>query len=177
MGRYPEALEASRRAVASDSQHRSAHYALATALLRIGRPEEGRRELEIFQRMQADAIAAAQRESELKALRLNAARRVSDGDFAAAAPLLRQALTRDPNDAAVHRDLGAALIKVGRFAEAIVVLDQSLTLEDTAEAHELLAKADAALNRPADSQAQLALAARALARLKEDRLRRIRGSR
>ena len=46
-----------------------------------------------------EAIAAAQRESRVKTIRLDASRRLADRDFSGAAALLREALTDDPREA------------------------------------------------------------------------------
>jgi uncharacterized protein HemY len=80
-----------------------------------------------------------------------------------------------PEDAKVYRDLAIALLKAGEREPAIAALEQALRLEDSAEGHQLLADAYQAIGRPADSQAQIALATRALDRKREERLRRIGG--
>src|SRR5205085_813726 len=122
-GRYEQAVETARRAIALDPAHRGARYALGTSLMRLGQAEAGTRELEVFQRLQAEAIAAAQRESRVKTIRLDASRRLADRDFSGAAALLRQALADDPRDAGVLRDLAAALIESGQTTQAIAALE------------------------------------------------------
>jgi tetratricopeptide (TPR) repeat protein len=176
-GRHAEAVELSRRALARDPGHKGARYALATSLMRLGQPEDGKRELEAFQRMQAEAIARARRESELKALKLDAARRRGDGDLPGAAALLRRALAYDSNDASLLGDLAAALIGSGQSAQAIATLEQALTLSDSPDIHQLLADAYKSAGRLPESEAQLALSTRARERMKEERLLKISGSR
>jgi tetratricopeptide (TPR) repeat protein len=173
MGRYAEALDTSRQALALDAGHNEARYALATSLLRLGRTAEGKSELETFQRTQAAAMAAAQRQSALKATLREAAERVGHGEFGAAAALLRRALADDPNAAGVQRDLGSALMRSAQYAEAIQALEQALQQEDSADVHQLLADAYRAVGRAGDSEAQAALAAQAIERAKAERLRRI----
>ena len=55
--RDEEAIAALRRAVALDPAHLEAHYALSRALARLNKTEEARAELQIFERLQAKAMA------------------------------------------------------------------------------------------------------------------------
>jgi tetratricopeptide (TPR) repeat protein len=173
MGRFAEALDTSRRALALDAAHNEARYALATSLLRLGQADEGKKQLEIFQRTQSAAMADAQRQSALKATLREATLRLGSGEYLAAVALLRQALAGDPNAAGVQRELGIALMKSAQYAEAIQALEKALQWEDGAEVHQLLADAYRALDRPGDSAAHTAMSAQAIARAKEARLRRI----
>ena len=177
MGRFAEALSTSRQALALDPKHNEARYALATSLMRLGQTDEGRQQLQIFQRTQAAAMANAQRLSGLKATLREAALRLGNGEYLAAAALLRTALNDEPNDASVRRDLGVALMKAGQHAEAIQALETALQLEDSIEAHQLLADAYRTLGRIGDGEGQTALAQRAIERTKAERLRRISGGR
>jgi tetratricopeptide (TPR) repeat protein len=173
MGRYAEAVETSRQALMLDARHNEARYALATSLMRLGRTDEGRTELEIFQRTQATAMANGQRQSALRANVREARRRLDNGEYLAAATLFRTALADDPDDAGARRELGVALMKAAQYGEAIQALDQARQAEDTAEVHQLLADAYKAVGRISDSEAQTAMAAQAVERAKSDRLRRI----
>ena len=173
MGRYADALDTSKQALALDAGHNEARYALATSLLRLGQTAEGKNELEIFQRTQAAAMSAAQRQSALKATLREATERVGNGEFGAGAALLRRALADDPNAAGVQRDLGSALLRSAQYGEAIEALEKALQLEDSADVHQLLAGAYKALGRPGESEAHAALAAQAIERTKAERLRRL----
>jgi tetratricopeptide (TPR) repeat protein len=177
LGRYAAVVDLSRRALALDASHNEARYALATSLMRLGNTDEGKNELEIFRRVEADTMANAQRQSELKVILRDAALGLAKDEYIAAAALLRKALTIDPNIASVPRNLGIALMKSGRYDEAVLALDRSLQLEDTAEVHQLLADAYRSLGRLADSESQSALVARAIGRMKEERLRKMGGAR
>ena len=176
MGRFAEALDTSRQALALDAAHNEARYALATSLLRLGQIDEGRKQLEIFQRTQSAAMANTQRQSALKAtlreatLRLGNERAPRSGGAA-------ERLAEDPNAAGVQRDLGIAPMKSAQYAEAIQALDKARQVEDSAEVHQLLADAYRALGRPGESEAHAALSAQAIERAKEARLRKIPGSR
>jgi tetratricopeptide (TPR) repeat protein len=177
LGRFAEALDASKQALALDARLKDARYALAMSLLRLGKTDDGQRELDVFQRMQAEVMANAQRQSELNATLRDAARSLESGEFAAAATQLRKALTYDANSAGVNRDLGLALIKAGQFEPAIQALDRAAQLSDSAGVHELLASAYNALGRTADGQAQTAIAVRLTERAKVERLQRMGGAR
>jgi tetratricopeptide (TPR) repeat protein len=177
LGRFDEALDTSKQALALDARLKDARYALAISLLRLGKTADGQRELDVFQRMQAEVMANAQRQSELNATLRDAGRSLKSGEFAAAAAQLRKALTYDANSASVNRDLGLALIKAGQFEPAIQALDRAAQLSDSAGVHELMASAYDALGRPTDGQAQTAIAARLTERAKAERLQRMAGAR
>src|SRR6185312_14730452 len=53
-GAYADAVAAARRAVALDASHKEARYVLATSLIRLGDVDEGKRELEVYQRLQTE---------------------------------------------------------------------------------------------------------------------------
>jgi tetratricopeptide (TPR) repeat protein len=167
-GNYPEAVAAARRAVASDASHREARYVLATSLVRMGNVEEGKRELEVYQRLQTEATAARSRQLEIDGLRRDASVSIVNGEFAKAVGLLRQALERDAESAQSRLDLGLALLKAGQPAEAVEHLTAAAAKDNTEEAHEYLADAYAALGRSSDAARERATAAR----MRQEALRR-----
>src|SRR4029453_291022 len=71
-GDYESADRAARRALALNPPQASARYALGASLVRIGRVEEGARELDEFRRVQAEGLAKANQEWELKLIRQSA---------------------------------------------------------------------------------------------------------
>ena len=79
-GEYAAAESAARRAIQIDSARPGAQFALATALIRLGRVDEGSREMERFQRMQAEAQAREAREWELKMLNQEASASLQKGE-------------------------------------------------------------------------------------------------
>ncbi len=156
-GNYGEAVTAARRAVALDDSHREARYVLATSLVRMGNVDEGKRELEVYQRLQSDATAARSRQLEIEGLRRDASVSIVNGEFAKAVGLLRQALERDANSAQSHLDLGLALLKAGQPAEAVEHLTAAAARENTEDAHAYLSDAYAALGRRADAERERAI--------------------
>jgi tetratricopeptide (TPR) repeat protein len=176
-GRFDEALDVSAQALALDGRLKDARYAHATALMRVGRADEGRRELDLFQQMQAEVKAATERQSELNTARRDAAERLQAGELDAAITAFRQALTLAPDAADLRRSLGSTLIKAGRSQEAIPVLEQAVQLEETPDARRLLADAYKGAGRLADSQTQADAAATLSARVKAERLLKLGGAR
>jgi tetratricopeptide (TPR) repeat protein len=177
LGRFDAALDLGQRALALDARLKDARYAVATALMRLGRVDEGRRELTIFERMQAELMADAHRQSELNTIRRDADRSLAAGDNATAAALLERAAALDPGSADLLRDLGSALVRSGHSAEAVPALEKAIQIDDTIEARRMLADAYKAMGRAADSEEQAARAARLTDRAKAERLQKLLGAR
>ena len=167
-GNYAEAVAAARRAVALDSSHKEARYVLATSLVRMGNVDEGKRELEVYQRLQTEETATRSRRLEIEGLRRDASVSILNGESAKAVALLRQALERDPESAQLRLDLGLALLKAGQPADAIEPLTGAAAKENSEDAHVYLAEAYAALGRNADAERERAIASR----LRQESLRR-----
>ena len=160
-GRFEKAREAARQALTLDGLNKETHYLLATSLLRLGLESEGRRELEIYQRLQTEATAARTRQLEIEGFRRDAAISAASKDYEKAAALLRQALERDPKSAATHRDLGLTLLNAGRAAEAVDELKAAVSsAADDADLHAYLAQAYDALGRRDDGARERATADR-----------------
>jgi tetratricopeptide (TPR) repeat protein len=176
MGKYEEAAESARLALARNAALKEAHYALAMSLVRLGKTEDAKRELDDYQRLQADAMSQNRRLSELKIILLDASQRAAAQDYAGAAARYRDALAIDADSVDVLRDLSLALEKSNRPGEAIPLLEKAVRLADRADVHQLLSNAYKAAGRLDDSQAQAALAAQAVERRKAARLRRAAGA-
>ena len=168
-GNYAEAVAAARRAVALDASHKEGRYVLATSLVRMGNVDEGKRELETYQRLQTEATAARSRQLEIEGLRRDASVSIVNGEFTTAVKLLRQALERDPESAQSRLDLGVALLKAGQPAQALEQLTAAAARENSEDAHEYLAQAYAALGRGSDADRERAI----VARMRQDALRRV----
>ncbi len=156
-GRYAESADAARRALALDPAHRQARYVLATSLIRLGRTDDGQRELAEFQRLQAEDAAARTREFELGGLKREASVSSANGDHEKAIVLLRKALDLEPASAAAHLNLGLELLRSGQPAEAVARLQASVALNGPIDAHRYLADAYASLARAEDSRRELAI--------------------
>ena len=57
LGNFLDAADSARRALAIDAGHKEARYVLATSLIRLGRVDEGTRELAVYQRLQDEETA------------------------------------------------------------------------------------------------------------------------
>jgi tetratricopeptide (TPR) repeat protein len=173
MGRYADAADSSSRALALDQTQKAAHYVLGMSLTRLGRQEEGTRALQEFQRLQAEATDAANREWELKLLRQEAAASIDSQDFDKAARLLEQAVLYEPTAAALQTTLALVLVKAGRDDDAIEHFIRALDLNGAPENLRDLAGAYDRTGRHEEA----AKRREAYERVKQERLARAGGSR
>jgi tetratricopeptide (TPR) repeat protein len=172
-GSYGDAAEASRRAVQLDADHRGARYSLGAALLRLGRTEDGRKEIHEFERLQAEARTREEREWQLRLIRQAASVSLEKGDFEQVAEQLRKAIPYAPEDATAYISLGAVLKRLGQHAEAVENFQKALDLKAGIDVHRLLAESYEAMGRLEDSQRHRAIYIRA----REERLKALGGSR
>lgn len=168
-GRYAEAAEAAQRAVDLDPAHPGARYSLGAALLRSGRKAEGQKEIEIFERLQAENRARDERDWEVKLLRQAASASLDKGDIEQVAEALRKVIPYAPDDPASYISLGAVLKKLGQHAEAIEQFEKALSLKAGADVHRLLAESYQSLGRLEESRRHRAVYDRAT----EDRLKNL----
>ena len=96
-GRYDDAIEILQRAVNLKPQHKEARYALANALVRLGKMDEGKRELEVVAKLQAEALEEEHQSYELNQLKLEGNLRFNEGKYEEAASLWRQVVDRQPD--------------------------------------------------------------------------------
>ena len=167
---YADASVALERALSLDPGLREARYALGTSLMRLGRTEDARRELEIFQRDQSEVEAAGQRAFELDALRREGSKSLLAGAYDQAIAAYEAAVRIDPG-ARSHRDLGLALLRARRLQEAIEHLDAGQRLEETAEGYAYLADAYAAAGDKDESARQRSLSQQIALKGRLDRIR------
>jgi tetratricopeptide (TPR) repeat protein len=175
MSRHADAIAPLQRALALDASLREARYALGTALMRAGRGVDGRRELETFARLQAEAEASGQVEFQLDALRRQASKDLLSGDHVAAAARFADALRVDPASARSHRDLGLTLLRAQRPRQAVEHLLAAQRIEETAEGHRYIADAYRAMGDTEQLAKQQALAAQFVVREKIERVRELSG--
>ena len=159
--RFEAAAAASRRATELDPSHKEARYVLATSLLRLGRAGEGQRELEAYQRLQAEATALQSKRFEVAGYRRDATVSAASGDHARAIALLRKALEADPGDASAELELGLAFLRAGRAGEALPHLRAGAASSTSPDVHRHLAEAYAAAGQADESRRERALYAQA----------------
>jgi tetratricopeptide (TPR) repeat protein len=167
-GRFAEAGAAARRATELEASHKEARYVLATALLRQGRTDDGSRELQEYQRLQAEATALQSKRLELGGFRRDAAVSAASGDHDRAIALLRKALEAAPGDPSAEVDLGLALLRAGKADEAIPHLRAGAVASESPDVYRHLAEAYAAAGQNDESRRARARYAQA----RQDALRR-----
>jgi tetratricopeptide (TPR) repeat protein len=171
--KYGDAAVALERALSLDSSLREARYALGTSLMRLGKTEEAKRALEVFQQQQADAEAAGQRAFQLDALRREASKNLLAGAFDQAIATYVEALKLEPDSVRSRRDLGLALLRAKRPQEAIEHLEAAQRLEQTAEGFTYLADAYIAAGDRDAAARQRALAQQFVQQVKLARIREL----
>jgi tetratricopeptide (TPR) repeat protein len=164
---YAAAVAALQRALALTGAPKEARYALAIALTREGRVDEGRREMERFQQMQAAENEAGQRQFQAEASRRAGMQLLREGQLPRAVSSLTEAAALSPDSAPVRRDLGLVLLRAGRVPEAIEQLAEAQRLEPSEDGYGYLAEAYAAAGDVEAGREQL------LARERAARTRRL----
>jgi tetratricopeptide (TPR) repeat protein len=167
-GRFADAAAAAGRASQLAADHKEARYVLATSLLRLGRADEGNRELQEYQRLQTEATAAQSKRLEIAALRRDAIVSAANGDHDRAVALLRKALEAAPGDPASELDLGLALLRAGKAADAIPHLRAGAVPGSSPDVHRHLAAAYEAAGQDEESKRERARYVQA----RQDALRR-----
>ena len=171
--KYADAAVALQRALGLDPSLKEARYALGLSLMRLGKTADAQRELQTFERQQAEAERLGQQVFQLDALRREGSRSLLAGSFDQAITSFKDALRLDPGSARSHRDLGLALLRAKRPQEAIVELVAAQQLEQTVEGFAYLADAYAAAGDRDESSRYRALSQQLVLRNKLDRIREL----
>ena len=152
-GRYAEAIAALERLVTLQPGYAAARHMLGNALMRVGRTEEGARELAVFQQLEAAAAERRRRTMAAGVIREEAMMRASQGDVERAVSLWQQLIQLEPTVAAHHAALGAVLADARQPAAALPHLERAAALGATPAVYRRLAAVYAALGRADDSAA------------------------
>ncbi len=126
LGAFDDAAEAAANALDADPEHQRARYTRVRALARAGRAEEGRRELAEYQRREAGAAAADDREVRESAINRSGAAALVEGRGEEAIALFREGLEAYPDAALIYLNLGVALSKLGRRDAAVATFQAML---------------------------------------------------
>jgi tetratricopeptide (TPR) repeat protein len=149
--RDADAVEALQRAVTLEPGLMEARYALGQALMRVGRPDEGRRHLLEFQRLRDELQAQERRASEVAALASAAARDTREGQHRRAAQTWSAVIALEPDVAQHYLDAADALVRAGQLEEGLRYLIRAAELDGVAEVHLRIADVLARLGRADES--------------------------
>ena len=149
-GKFEESVPFYQKAITLYPDHTGAYYQLANAYFRVGRQEEGKRQLEKFREIKAkerfnlaerslkkgeidEALTAFQRTLDMDAAFAPAYARLSaialqQNDLEAAVEYLQRALEIRPNFAVGHYQLGSIYHKQGAIEKAIESFEAALVL-------------------------------------------------
>jgi tetratricopeptide (TPR) repeat protein len=127
-GRDGDAVRVMEYAVSRSPDLPEPRYALATALLRIGRVEDGKRELDAFRQLQAKAMARGRRAYQVATLNLEARLREAEGRYQEALALRQQVIALEPDDVGHRVSIADTLIHLRQFAEAANQLERAAAL-------------------------------------------------
>ena len=141
--RVEEAIATFRSALDIRPDHRRSRYIMGTALVQMGRVEEGRAELTRFGELEAEAVAADRLSRELTTLDTRARAALGDGQYPRGVELYRQAIDAHPEVALFHLNLALAQSQLGLHDDALATLEAvvDLGLSDNALVFKAIADA------------------------------------
>jgi len=126
MGNFPEATAAAGRAVKIDPRLRKAHYVYGTAPVRLGRNDEGQKELQAYGKQEADAQKEINEHRDIVVSNRGASALVMNGKGEEGITLFRKSIETHPGDVSLRFNLGMALDMLGRTREAAATLQDLL---------------------------------------------------
>ena len=122
MGNFPEAAASAERALKIDAKERKARYVRGMSLVRMGRTEEGQKELEEYRKEEADAQAETNALRDILVSNRGASALVLNGGNEEAVALFRKSIQAHPEASSLRLNLGIALSIFGRSRESIATL-------------------------------------------------------
>lgn len=127
-GRLDDAEAIARRAIAVQPDRQDARYVLGRTLLRQGRTDEAREQLEVFQRLRAGALTEQRRTFEIDKLRADAARASAAGRHRDAASIWQRIVEQMPRVPGFHVAAADAFAASGELEDATVHLEKAASL-------------------------------------------------
>ncbi|MBI2150147.1 MAG: tetratricopeptide repeat protein [Acidobacteria bacterium] len=125
-GQWKQAAAAAERAVKLDSSNSRALYLLGTALIRMGRREEGQARLREFTRIESGIQEVERRYVAIDAISLAAIRALREGDGDGAIQKLIQGIASYPDSSRLYMNLAMVLSRVGQHRMAVETLESML---------------------------------------------------
>lgn len=126
MGNFAVAAAAATTAVKIDPQLRKARYVMGMALIRLGRNEEGQKELEQYRKQEADAQEQINNQRDVLVSNRGASALVLNGQAEEAIASFRKSIEVHPDVTALRLNLGIAFDVLGRSREAASTLQALL---------------------------------------------------
>jgi tetratricopeptide (TPR) repeat protein len=154
-GRPADAVRVLQYAVSRKADLPEARYALASALLHLGRTNEGQRELEAFRQLQARDMANDRRSYQVATLRLDARLREASGRYREALSLRQQVVAAEPDVPVNYIALADTLIRLHEFAEAAKHLERAAALGAPPDVYRQLAEVYQRIGLSGESAAAL----------------------
>jgi predicted Zn-dependent protease len=173
MGNFAEAAAAAATALKIDPQLRKARYVIGTALIRMGRSEEGQKELQQYRKQEADAQTEINNQRDILVSNRGASALVLNGQAEDAIASFRKSIEVHPDVAALRLNLGIAFDVLGRSREAASTLQGLLDsgVSDDFLVYKSLARAYEKLKDEKASQKYTALYIRKIDAALEEELR------
>jgi tetratricopeptide (TPR) repeat protein len=125
-GKWQEAAVSAERAIDLGVTDSRALYLLGTALVRMGRRDQGQERLTEFARVEAEFEAAAQRNREIGAISIAAAEALRAGDGKSAEEQLIRGTDRYRDSERLYMSLAVVQGRLGRHQPAIATLESML---------------------------------------------------
>ncbi len=125
-GQWKQAAAAAERAVKLDPSNSRALYLLGTALIRMGRREEGQARLREFMRIESGIQEVERRYVAIDAISLAAIRALREGDGDGAIQKLIQGIASYPDSSRLYMNLAMVLSRVGQHRVAVETLESML---------------------------------------------------
>jgi tetratricopeptide (TPR) repeat protein len=157
-----DAVEALQLAVVLAPDLEEARYALAQALTRVGRRDEGLQQLSEFERLRRELAERATRGDAIAAVKADARRQSLAGRHRQAAQTWMKVATLEPALAQNHVEVAEAMVRAGQLDGSIQYFVKAAELDGVAEVHLRLSDVLGRLGRTRES---------ALARETYERLR------
>jgi tetratricopeptide (TPR) repeat protein len=126
LGQWQQAAAAAERAAERGASGSRTLYLRGTALIRIGRHEEGQALLQEFARVEADSQELQRHYREIDAISLAAIRALQEGNGNAAIQQLIQGIASYPDSSRLHMNLAMILSRVGQHQTAVETLESML---------------------------------------------------
>jgi tetratricopeptide (TPR) repeat protein len=125
-GKFPQAAAEASQALKIDPQLRKARYVNGMALVRMGRTEEGEKELQEYRKQESDAQAELNNTRDILVANRGAAALVLNGQPENAIASFRKSIDAHPGASSLRLNMGVSLQLLGRSREAAQTLQDLL---------------------------------------------------